>query len=320
MDNMTTTQIITYVNSFYSREMLIRAQPLLVHTNFADIRDIPMNNSMTIKFRRYANLPVAKTPLTEGVTPQGSQMAKTDLFVTLEQYGDYLVLTDKLTMTTEDPVRLEASEELSDQFADTIDQLCRDEIVTGTSVVYASTAVSRITVAAGMVLTQTLIEQVEESLKLNKARYITEFVDPTDKINTTPLPPSFWAIIHTNITRTVRAFSGFLKVEQYSNPETRMVGEIGKVSNTRFIETVNAKIFTGAGAAGIDVYATLVMAKYAYAISRLAGNAVENIAHAAGSGGSSDPLNQRETVGWKATFAAIILNDDFIFRIEHAKV
>ncbi len=317
---MNTTTNIPYVNSFYSRDLLIRAQPLLVHTNFAQIKDVPMNNSMTIKFRRYANLPVSTDPLTEGVTPVGSQMAVTNLMVTLEQYGDYLVMSDKLTMTTEDPVRLEANEELADQFADTIDQLCRNEIVTGTSVLYGGAATSRVTVAAGDVLTQALIEDAEEILKLNRARYITEFVDPTDKINTTPLPPSFWAINHTNITKRIRTFADFLKVEQYSNPNTRMDGEIGKVSNTRFIETVNAKIFTGAGAAGIDVYATLIIAKWAYGISRLAGHAVENIAHGLGSAGAADPLNQRETVGWKATFAAIILNDDFIIRIEHARV
>ncbi len=317
---MNTTAQINAVNAFYSRDLLIRAQPLLVHTNFAQVKDVPMNNSMTIKFRRYANLPVATTPLAEGITPAGSLLSKTDLSAQLEQYGDYIVLTDRLTMTIEDPVRLEANSELSDQFADTIDQLCRDEITTGTNVLYGGAAISTATVAAGDVLTQALVEDMEEILKLNKARYITEFVDPTVEYNTVPLPPAFWSIIHTNITRVVRSFADFTKVELYANPTTRMDGEIGKVSNTRFVETVNAKVFTGAGAGGIDVYATLVVAKWAYGISRLAGHAVENIAKPLGSAGTADPLNQRETVGWKATFVAKILNDDFIGRIEHARV
>jgi len=31
-----------------------------------------------------------------------------------------------------------------------------------------------------------------------------------------------------------------------------------------------------------------------------------------GSGGTSDPLNQRATAGWKMAFVARILNDNFI--------
>lgn len=318
---LTTTTQINNINVFYSRDLLLRAQPLLVHTKWAMVKDVPLNNSMTIKFRRYANLPVANVPLSEGITPAGSQLAKTDITAQLEQYGDFVTLTDRLTMTTEDPIRMEANEELADQFADTIDQLCRDEMVTGTSVIFAGTGNTQTSdIAAGDVLTQTNIEVAEETLKLGRARYITEFVDATNNIATTPLPPSFWGINHTNITRTIRAMAGFLKVEQYSNPTSRIEGEIGKVSNTRFVETVNAKIFTAAGTGGIDVYATLMIAKYAYAISRLAGHAVENIAHGLGSAGSADPLNQRETVAWKATFTAKILNDAFMIRIEHARV
>ncbi len=319
--NQTTTADINNINVFYSRDLLLRAQPLLVHTNWAMVKDVPTGNSMTIKFRRYSNLPVAMTPLSEGVTPNGHKLQKTDLMAVLDQYGDYVELTDRLTMTTEDPVRMEANEELADQVADTLDQLTRDELVTGTSVIFAGTGNTQTSdIAAGDVLTQDLIEEGEETLKLNRARYITGFVDPTDGISTMPLPPAFWSVIHTNITRVVRSFAGFLKVEQYSQPTARVEGEIGKVSNTRFVETVNAKIFTGAGTGGIDVYATLMFAKYCYGISRIAGHTVENIAKPLGSGGTSDPLNQRETVGWKATFVAEILNDAWLMRIEHARV
>ena len=38
----------------------------------------------------------------------------------------------------------------------------------------------------------------------------------------------------------------------------------------------------------------------------------ESIVKAFGSGGTSDPLNQRATAGWKMAFVARILNDNFI--------
>ena len=43
------------------------------------------------------------------------------------------------------------------------------------------------------------------------------------------------------------------------------------------------------------------------------------IVKAPGSSGSADPLNQRGSIGWKVGFfAAAVLQDDFIVRIEHA--
>lgn len=312
---------ISNVNSFYSRDLLFRAQPLLVHNRWAMTKNVPKNNSDVIKFRRYSNLSVATTPLSEGITPTGSQLSKTDLSATVQQYGDFITLTDKLTMETEDPIRMETNEILGDQAGDTIDQLCRDVIVAGTNVIYSGTGnTARDEVAAADVITAANIDSAEETLKANKSRFITSFVDPSTGISTNPLPPCFIAIIHTYTTKTVRGFTGFVLVEKYSQPNERMVGEIGKYGNTRFIETVNAKVFTGAGTASIDVYATLLIAKFAYSTSRINGHALENIVKPLGSGGTSDPLDQRETSGWKATFVAKILNDDFMIRIEHARV
>lgn len=319
MANTTKTQI-SNINSFYSRDLLLRVQPLLVHNMFGMVKDIPMNNSDIIKFRRYSNLSVATTPLTEGVTPTGSQLSKTDISATLNWYGDFVTLTDKLTMETEDPIRMETNEILADQAGDTLDQLCRDIIVAGTSVIYTAANTLRSQVAATQVLTSTMIDTAEETLKANKARWMTNFVDPSTGIATQPLPPCFIGINHVYTTKTLRAMTGFVKVELYANSTGRMDGEIGKYGNTRFIETVNAKVFTGAGAAGIDVYATLILAKYAYGTTRMAGAAMQNIVKELGSGGANDPLNQRQTSGWKASFTAIILNDAFMVRLEHARV
>jgi len=317
----TTKTQISNINSFYSRDLLLRAQPLLIHNKFGMVKDIPKNNSDIIKFRRYANLTAATTALTEGVTPEGSQLSKTDISSTLQQYGSFITLTDKLTMETEDPVRMETNEILADQAGDTLDQLCRDILVAGTSVAYSGTSnTARNEVAAGDVIEASDVDDAEETLKVNKARYMTSYVDPSTGISTTPLPPCFIGITHTYSVKTIRAFTGFTKVELYAQPGARMIGEFGKYGNTRFIETVNAKVFTGAGTGSIDVYATLIIAKFAYATSRISGAAMMNIVKPIGSAGSADPLDQRETSGWKASFVATILNDAFMTRIEHARV
>src|SRR3990167_6694493 len=96
MANTTTTQVTFGVNNFYSRTMLKAARPLLLDLNWAQVKDIPKNNSGTIKFRRYTLLAVNTTSLSEGVTPSGKQLAITDVNATVAQYGDYVTLTDFL--------------------------------------------------------------------------------------------------------------------------------------------------------------------------------------------------------------------------------
>ena len=73
-----------------------------------------------------------------------------------------------------------------------------------------------------------------------------------------------------------------------------------------------------AGLAGRDVYATLVMGDNAYGTTELTGGGLQHIVKQLGSAGTADPLNQRATVGWKATKAAVRLVEAFMVRIETA--
>lgn len=73
-----------------------------------------------------------------------------------------------------------------------------------------------------------------------------------------------------------------------------------------------------AGAEGVDVYATLIFGENAYGTTALANGGLEHIVKQLGSAGSSDPLNQRATVGWKATKVTVRLVEAFMIRIETA--
>ena len=85
------------------------------------------------------------------------------------------------------------------------------------------------------------------------------------------------------------------------------------------VMTSNDMIFCGeAGFCGRDVYATLVLGENAYGTTEISGGGLEYIVKQLGSGGTADPLNQRATVGWKATKAAVRLMEPFMVRIETA--
>lgn len=70
------------------------------------------------------------------------------------------------------------------------------------------------------------------------------------------------------------------------------------------------------GADNRPVYSTLIMGADAYGVTEVSGGGLEHIVKQLGSGGSADPLNQRATVGWKATKTAEILVPQYIVRIE----
>lgn len=320
MANTGTGQIPAEVNNFYDRTLLYRAIPLFVHTRWAQIRDIPKKaGTLTIKFRRYGNLTAATTALSEGVTPSGSQLSVTDITATVAQYGDFVTVTDVLDFSSQDPVLMEAAEILGDQMGDTLDQLTRDVLAAGTNVYYAGSGHTlRSQVAAGELITLALVQKAVRLLKGNKARRMTKMVNATTGYNTTPLNASYIAICHPNTTYDLKGISTWVGVEKYASTNGTMEGEVGKLDEVRFVETTNAKVFTGAGASSIDVYATLVFGSDAYGTTRISGEAVKNIVKPLGSAGSADPLEQRATSGWKATFVAKILNDAFMVRLECA--
>ena len=70
------------------------------------------------------------------------------------------------------------------------------------------------------------------------------------------------------------------------------------------------------GANGEDVYATLIFGDNAYGTTSIEGGGLEHIVKQLGSSGADDPLNQRATVGWKASKVSVRLCEAFMVRIE----
>lgn len=301
---------------FYDKTLLYRAVAYFVHTKYAQVRDIPRKGGTnTIKFRRYGNLSAATTALTEGVTPSGSSLSVTDITATVAQYGDYITITDVIDYESKDPVLIEAAEILGDQMGDTIDQLTREVLAAGTVVTYVGQS-ARGDITTSNLITATEVRKAVRTLKNAKARRVTRMINASTGIATEPVSAAYIGLVHPDTTYDLQDETGWVPVEKYSSSMNVMEHEVGKLNDVRFIESTNCKIFTGEGNGGIDVYATLIMGMDAYGITRISGEAVKNIVKPLGAG--DDPLDQRATSGWKATFVAKILNDAFMVRIEHA--
>jgi N4-gp56 family major capsid protein len=295
--------------------MLTKAKPLLVHTKWGQVRDIPRNSTDNIRFRRYSLLSAATDPLVEGVTPSLATLSVTNVDATAQQYGNGVLITDKVEFTTQDPLLQEIADILGENAGNTLDQLTRDELATTTTIQYASTATANGEITSAMKITKAEVQEAVRTLKVNNAKKITSMVNASDGFNTAPLDACFIGIVHPNTTYDLKNIPGFIRVEEYGQ-RTAMPGEVGALDEVRFIETTNAKVYSSAGASSIDVYGTLIFGADFYAISRISGEAMKNIIE--GPGGNADPLHQRKTSALKATFVATILNDAFGLSLRHA--
>lgn len=290
------------IQTYYDKKLLGRLLANHVFMQFGQKRPIPKNGGKTINFRQFSPLSTATTPLTEGVTPAGNSLTVTEKTASVDQYGDFIEISDVLDMVAIDPVLDETADLLGEQAAETLDVLVRDVVVAGTNVQYAGGVASRATVAANLTVDE--IRKAVRTLKRNKVKP----VDGKDYV----------AFVEPGTTYDLQGDTKWEDYNKYVNPEKMYSGEIGRLFGVRFVETPLAPVFAGAGSAGADVYATIIIGKDAYGIVDVAGSgAVQNIIKPHGSAGSSDPLNQRATSGWKAMFTTSRLEELAILRIEH---
>lgn len=301
MNTTSTASLSPEMKTFYDKDLLRNAKPVLVHNQFGQKRNIPKNGGKTIEFRKFSPLPKALTALTEGVTPDGKQLTVTNLTAAVSQYGDYVALTDVLQLTTFDPVLVETNKLLGAQAGETLDSLTANILNAGTNVQYANGKLSRTTLADGDVLTVEEIKKAVRTLKNNKAK----------KIN-----GSYVAIIHPDVSYDLTNDPKWEAVKEY-DPKDWYNGEIGRIHGVRFVETTEAVKFTvGTEDSAKTVYSTLVLGADAYGITSIEGGGLQTIVKQLGSAGSADPLNQRSTTGWKAIHVAKILVEEYMVRIE----
>ena len=327
--------------------MLKRAMPYLHLEKFGQVYPLPTNSTQTAKFRRYflsgasgsagpdANasagfyIPVATTPLIEGVTPSGSVLANQDYTVTLAQYGDYVTTTDVIEDTHTDPVLQQATDILGEQAAVTVETLRYNVLKAGTNVWYANNVTSRANIATAVSLADQ--RRVTTGLNRQNAKKITQVVASTPDFNTKSVEASFMAVVHPDLETDLRSLTGFKVVADYGPHTTPFEGEIGSLEQVRYLTSTIMLPFTGAASGSvvannaalrstdtvyIDIYPILIFGRDAFGIVPLKGKSsmtpmVVNPKPAPG-----DPLGQRGTVGWKLWTATVILQDAFMARLE----
>lgn len=308
-NTQTTAAIPESIGKYYDKALLeLLRHKMKMHLKFAQKRPMPKNVGDTISFRKIVKLDPALTPLTEGVTPDGNSVAMTEITAQTEQYGDYITFSDKISFIAIDPIIMEYITELADQANETLDILGREALATGTNAMFAGGKTGRAELATGDVLTVTDVRKVVRFFRKN---YIKPISGTGGDYACLISPDTEFDFFDDEQFRQVADYGG--------NVKPLLDNEVGRFHNVRFYMTPNAKVFEGAGAGGADVHGAVFLGKNAYGITDIKGEgSVQSIIKALGSGGTTDPLNQRQTAGWKINaFGLVRLEELALVRYEH---
>lgn len=312
--NVTTDSKLSAENkTFYDRALVEEAGPNLIHGQFGQKRPIPKNGGKRIQFRRYASLPKALKPLTEGVTPEGRKLSATAVEAEVNQYGDFVCLSDVLDLTAIDNNVLEATKAVGRQAGLTLDTITRNVLQSGTNVFYcpkvgANGVQTPVTDRSGLDKTCTLtVDVVKKVAAMLKAA------------NAPKIDGDYVCILHPYVAYDIMSDPRWEEMHKYTTPENMYQGEIGRITGVRFVETSEAAVYKGTENScptGLAVFGCLFIAQGAYGVTEVTGGGLQTIIKQLGSAGTADPLDQRSTVGWKALQTAEILMEPYMVRVE----
>ena len=290
------------MQTYYNRTLIETFEPVLVHLQFCDAMPMPLNNGLVMNIRKPVPVPTKVTPLNEGNPGDSIMLSETEVTMTLEQYGAFARLTDKLDMSHLDIKILSRVKNFADAGARSIDAVVRDEIAKSTNVLYAGGKTERSQLTAADKLTSDLILDAVKILKKNKAQRFGGY---------------YVGIIGPDTWRVLWDDERFQRVAEYQDKEAVYTGEIGRIGGVRLVESTEAKVFEGAGSASADVASVAILGQHAYAYTSWRGANPRVIAKPAGSAGTADPLDQLSTVGWKMDgFGVKLIQPEYCVRIE----
>ena len=215
------------------QRFLAYMMPKLVHEQFSDAVDMPTGEGKTVKWRRWTAPTAQTTPNVEGVDNSPVVPSKTDLQVDLDRYSAWVKWTEWLDLIgwSEDAKQL--TDWLADMAALTRDTLVRETLRNCASTITCSNGSPTVTMLNAIDL-KTAVQTL-----MGYADPITSLMGAASGQGTSPIPPAYIAIGHTNLWSTLKDVPGFKDVTNYASPSSAYEGEVGSTDHIRWILTRN---------------------------------------------------------------------------------
>ena len=143
--------------------------------------------------------------------------------IKVQEHGNAVANTELLIQSSFDDIMATTTSLLSRDYALTLDCELRDTALSGSNVVFAGGKTSRDALEATDKLTVATIKDAIEILATNNAPKYANM---------------YWiCFVHPHQSRDLRDDTAWINASNYGAPENLFTGEIGRIDDTRFIET-----------------------------------------------------------------------------------
>lgn len=308
--------------TFYNKNLLARLNPELHHGKFAKKYKLPKGH-FSMDVRRYERLTPSQTPtqLTDGTTPATSALSVTKYTFEPKQYGDYAIVSDRLDMQGIDPTILEFTDIFGQYGGETFDIVIRNSLLGNGSIQYVNG--------------KTLITNIGENDQLT-VKEAKKAVRTLRRNNVKPFANNkYVALIHTDVEFDITEDEDWKELNVRQEDGKNVYGyKVGTLNGCDVYATSQAQIQAGAGAsvttsttkvrftgAKADVYSSYVFGYEAFGSCDLDGDDAvkpKTIVIKANGTNTADPLNQRNTVGYKGMITGLVLQSLALIEVRHA--
>ena len=228
------------MKEYYNTESLDNAKANLVFAQFGKRQPLPANHGTTVEWRK-RNTFGDVGRLQEGVIPKGRKFGYSVLTADVYEYGDYVAITEWLKSHAVDDVMLDATEELSNAGANTMDKLVRNKTMTGMNVIYAPKE-------DGTEVNDR--DELDETCKLT-TKVVAMVATAMANANAPKMGNDVCVgVIHPDVAHDLREDPKWEDYHKYAAVEEIFNGEIGKLHGVRFVTTTNAKVYKAKNLAG----------------------------------------------------------------------
>ena len=296
----------------YSREIEFKALPIMRFSQFATQKtELGVEPGLTISMLTYDNLKLGGA-LQEMQNMSTQALSGSMKQITVQEHGNAVSNSELLIQSSFDDIMATTTTLLGRDYALVMDCELRDVALSGTNIVYAGGKASRDAITDADKLQVATIKDAIEVLATNNAPKYQNM---------------YWiCFVHPHQSRDLRDDSAWINASNYGAPEQLFTGEIGRIDDTRFIETTlmcngkasatdpayKADLVKGAGdtANKADIYQAVIFGDQYYGIAwslpvELRDNGVEGFA-------------RKRSLAWYAIWGTGLLHNDYGVVIETA--
>lgn len=253
----------------------------------ADVRSTAQtHNGASVTFDIYNNMTAVTAPIAQAVDIAAVQLGDTTVTVTLQEHGNAATTTAKLRGTSFLNVDADSANIIGYNMVDSLDQVVAAVAAGGSNDILPVGRAATVNIIAGDTITA-------DQTRTAAAKLRTASAPGWENGN-------YIGMIHPNVAFDLRSEAAVTDVIAFQIRQDAAAvrnGSIGTWGGVEFIENPRANIQTGAGAAGIDVYDTVIAGRQGLAkgFSRAAGFGEQpQIVY----GPIVDSLRRFITVGW----------------------